>query len=68
MKLNFEGREMQRWNVPTDIVPIVDEVFCLVNTMFTQEDLSVALKCFSQTVTNCLPSTAEKTKRAIFTF
>ena len=34
--------------------------------MFTQEDLSVALKCFAQTVTNCLLLTAEGTKRAMF--
>ena len=34
--------------------------------MFTQEDLSVALKCFAQAVTNCLLSSAESTKRAMF--
>ena len=34
--------------------------------MFTQEDLSVALKCFAQAMTNCLLLTAERTKRAIF--
>ena len=34
--------------------------------MFTQEDLSVALKCFAQAVTNCLLSPAENTKRAMF--
>ena len=33
--------------------------------MFTQEDLSVTLKCFAQAVTNCLLSSAERTKRAI---
>ena len=38
----------------------------LVNTMFTQEDLSVALKCFAQAMTNCLLLTAERTKRAMF--
>ena len=69
MELNFEGLEMQRWNVPTDVVQIVDEkngVICLVNIMFTQEDLSVALTFFAQAVTNCLLSTAERTKRAMF--
>ena len=69
MELNFEGLEMQRWNVPTDVVQIVDEknvVICLVNIMFTREDLSVALKFFAQAVTNCLLSTAERTKRAMF--
>ena len=48
MKLNFEGLEMEKWNVPTDIVQIVDEkngAICLAS-MFTQEDLSVALKFF----------------------
>ena len=34
--------------------------------MFTQEDLSVALKGFAQAVANCLLSTAENTKRAMF--
>ena len=34
--------------------------------MFTQEDLSVALKCFAQAVTNCLLQSAENTKRAMF--
>ena len=34
--------------------------------MFTQEDFSVALKCFTQAVTNCLLSPAENTKRAMF--
>ena len=34
--------------------------------MFIQEDLSVALKCFAQAVTNCLLSSAESTKRAMF--
>ena len=38
---------------------------CLV-IMFTQEDFSVALKCFAQAVTNCLLSPAENTKRAMF--
>ena len=32
--------------------------------MFTQEDISVALKCFAQAVTNCLQSSAENAKRA----
>ena len=39
---------MQKRNVPTDRVQMVDEkngVICLV-IMFTQEDLLVALKCF----------------------
>ena len=34
--------------------------------MFTQEDFSVALQCFTQAVTNCLLSPAENTKRAMF--
>ena len=38
-------------------------VICLV-TMFTQEDLSVALKCFSQAVTNFLLLSAENTKKS----
>ena len=33
--------------------------------MFTQEDLSVALKCIAQAVTNCLLPSAENTKRAM---
>ena len=40
-------------------------VICLV-IMFTQEDFSIALKCFAQAVTNCLLSPAENTKRAMF--
>ena len=40
-------------------------IICLV-IMFTQEDLSVALKCFTQAVTNGLLSSAENTKRAMF--
>ena len=65
MGLNFEGLEMQKWNVSTDIVQIVDEnngVICLI-IMFTQEYLSVALKCFAQAVTNCLLSSAVKEKK-----
>ena len=64
MELNFEGLKIQKWNVPTDRVQTVDEknrVICLVTT-FTQEDLSVALKCFAQAVTNFLLSSAENTK------
>ena len=56
MELNFEGLEMQKRNVPTDIIQIVDEkngVVCLV-TKFIQEDLSVALKSFAQALTNHL--------------
>ena len=56
MELNFEDFEMQRWSVPIDTFQIVDEkngVICLVNTMFTQEDLSVALNG-SQAVTKGL--------------
>ena len=55
---------MQKWNVPTYRIQIVDEkneVTCLV-IMFTQENLSVALKCFVQAVTNFLLSSAENTK------
>ena len=40
-------------------------VICLV-IMFTQEDLSVALKFFDQVVTNCLLSSAENTKGTMF--
>ena len=35
MELNFEGLEMQKWNIPTDIIQRVDEkdgVICLVIT------------------------------------
>ena len=38
-------------------------VICLV-IMFTQEDLSVALKCFAQAVTNFLLLSAENTKKS----
>ena len=68
MELSFEGLEIPKWNVPTDIVQIVDEqsgVICLV-TMFTQEDLSVAFKFFDQAVINCLLSSAKRTKRTMF--
>ena len=57
---------MQKWNVPTYRVQIADEknvVICLV-IMFTQEDLSVALKCFAQAVTNFLLLSAENTKKS----
>ena len=66
MELNFEGLKMQKWIIPTDRGQIVDEkngVIFLV-TMFTQEDLSVALKCFTQAVTNFLLSSAENTKKS----
>ena len=68
MELNFEGLKMQKWNVPTDRIQIVDEkneVICLV-IMFTKEDLSVALKYFVQAVTNFLLSSAENTNKAMF--
>ena len=73
MELNFESLEMQKRNVPTNKIPVVDVknvVNCLV-TMFTQninysKDLSVVLKRFAQAVTNCLLSSAERTKRAMF--
>ena len=42
-------------------------VICLA-TLFTKEDLSVALECFAQAVTNCLLSSAERRKRAMSTF
>ena len=51
-------------NLPTDRLQIVDEkngVICLV-IIFTQEDLSVALKCFAKAVTNFLLSSAENTR------
>ena len=66
MELNFEGLKMQKWNVRIDRVQIVDEkngVISLVTT-FTQEDLSLALKCFAQAMTNFLGSSAEKTKKS----
>ena len=66
IELNFEGLDIQKWNVPTDIAQRVDAkngVLFLI-TMFTQEDLSVALKCFVQTVTNFLVSSTENTKKS----
>ena len=54
--------------LPTDRVQMVDEkngFICLV-IMFTQEDLSVALKCLAQAVTNFFLLLAENTKRAMF--
>ena len=57
--LNFEGLKMHKWNVPTDKVQIVDE-----KNEGTQEDLSVALKCFAQAATNFLRLSAENTKRS----
>ena len=65
MELNFEGLKMQKWNVPTNRVQIVDEkngVICVV-IILTQEDLSAALKCFTQAVTNFLLS-SEDTKKS----
>ena len=50
MELNFYSLKIQEWDAPTDRVQIVNEengIICLV-IMFTQEDLSVALKCFAQ--------------------
>ena len=38
-------------------------VICLV-IIFTQDDLSVALKCFTQAVTNYLLPSAEDTKKS----
>ena len=52
---------MQKWNVPRDRVQ-KNGVICLY-IMFTQEDLSVALKCFAQAVTNFLLS-SENTKKS----
>ena len=68
MKLNFEGLQMEKWNIPTGIVQILDEKMrsFIKLTMFTQEDLSVALKCFSQAVNKCFLSSAERTKGAMF--
>ena len=66
MELNFEGLKMQKLNVPTDRVQIIDKknrAICLVN-MFTQEDLSVELECFAQAVTNFLLSSAENTEKS----
>ena len=66
MELNFEGLKMQKWIVPTDRNQIVDEksgIICLI-TMFTQEDLSVALKCFAQAITSFLLSSAENIKKS----
>ena len=39
MKLNFEGLEMQKWNIPTDRTQGVDEknrIICLVNHVYYQ--------------------------------
>ena len=62
IKLNFEGLEMPKWNVPADRVQIVDKkgVICLV-IMFTQEDYSAALTCSAQSSTNFLLLSAENT-------
>ena len=57
--LNFEGLKMQKWNVSTDKVQIVDE-----KNEGTQEDLSVAFKCFAQAATNFLLLSAKNTKRS----
>ena len=68
MELNFEGLEMQKWNVATDIFQIVDEindVICLV-TIFTQKDLPVERKWFAQAVTISLLPSSARTKRAMF--
>ena len=70
MELNFESLKTQKWNVPTDRVQIADEkngVICLV-IMFTQEDVSVALKCFALAVTNFLLPSAENTKSHVLHF
>ena len=65
MELNFERLKIQKWIVPTDRVQIDEknEVICLV-TMFTQEDLSVAIECFAQAVINFLLSSAKNTKKS----
>ena len=44
-----------------------NEVICLV-VMFSQEDLSVALKCFAQAVTNYFLPSAKRAKEPCFTF
>ena len=67
MELNFVLK-CKKWNLPTDWVQIVDEkngVVCLV-IMFTQEDLSVALKCFAKSATIFLLPSVENTKTAMF--
>ena len=61
MEQNFEDLKIQKWNVPTNRVKKI-WVICLV-IMFTQEDLSVALKCFAQAATNFLLS-SENTKKS----
>ena len=62
--LNFEGLKMHKWNVPTDKVQIVDE-----KNEGTQEDLSVALKCFAQAATNFFAVVGRKyEKEPCFTF
>ena len=56
----------EKWNLRTDWLQIVDEkngVVCLV-IMFDQEGLSVALKCFSQAVSNFLLSSVKNTKNS----
>ena len=56
MELNFEGLKMPKWNVPTYRVQIVDwkngVIFLVI--MFTQKNLSAALKCFAQAAANFL--------------
>ena len=43
MELNFEGLEMQKWNIPTDRVQRTDEengVICLI-IMFTLQIMAI---------------------------
>ena len=66
MNFPFINGFTQPPHVPTDRVQIVDEkngVICLV-IIFTQKDLSIALKCFAQAVTNFLLLSAENTKKS----
>ena len=68
MELNFEDLEMQKKKFPNRYNSNSREkngVICLI-TLFTQDDLSVALNCFAKAVTNCLLSSAERTKRTMF--
>ena len=64
MEMSFEGLEMQKRNVPTDIIQIVDEKMgsfvqlpCLLKKI-SQFHLNV----YPQAVTNCLLLSAERTK------
>ena len=66
MDLNFVDFKMQKWNVPTERVQKMGVIDLVV--MFTQEDLSVALKCFVQAVANFLLSSKSTQKSHVLHF